>query len=187
MHRGVKEVRLCSSSATRANILRSFNIPFIVSKQEFDEDSIKISDPYKYVYQIALGKLKSAYSLYGLSIPLLCADTIVCVGGEILGKASSKEEARAFLALQSGRKVEIVSATMFQSKKIRFEDLSVSAYFFDIFDEEDIESYIDSGEWIGKAGACMVEGFCKKYIKDFVGLESTAMGLSIERLLPFLE
>jgi len=187
MYRGVKEVRLCSSSVTRAGILRSFNIPFIVSKQEFDEDSIKISDPYKYVYQIALGKLKSARSLYGVSIPLICADTIVCARGEILGKASSKEEARRFLALQSGNKVEIISATMFLSEKIRFEDLSVTTYFFDTFSQEDIESYLDSGEWSGKAGACMVEGFCKKYIKNAVGLESTAMGLSIERILPFLE
>ncbi len=38
-----------------------------------------------------------------------------------------------------------------------------------------------------KAGACMVEGFCKRYIKEVVGLESTAKGLSIEKLLPFLE
>ncbi|MBD3806311.1 MAG: septum formation inhibitor Maf, partial [Sulfuricurvum sp.] len=39
----------------------------------------------------------------------------------------------------------------------------------------------------GKAGACMVEGFCKPYIREVRGFESTAMGLSIEVLKPFLE
>lgn len=187
MHRGVKELRLCSSSPTRAKMLSSLALPFILSQQEFDESSITTADPYKNAYQIASGKLKSAYSLYGLSIPLLCADTVVCTGGKILGKASSKEEAREFLSLQSGGRVEIVSATMYWSQRVRFEDLSVTTYFFDTFMEGDIKNYLDSGEWRGKAGACMVEGFCKKYIKNVIGLESTAMGLSIERILPFLE
>jgi len=50
-----------------------------------------------------------------------------------------------------------------------------------------LEAYLDSNEWMGKAGACMVEGFCKKYIKEVRGLESTAMGLGIEQLLPFIK
>jgi septum formation protein len=41
--------------------------------------------------------------------------------------------------------------------------------------------------WKDKAGACMVEGFCKKYIKSQIGLTSTAMGLSIEKLIPYLK
>jgi len=40
---------------------------------------------------------------------------------------------------------------------------------------------------MGKAGACMVEGFCKKYIVKSEGLESCAMGLSVEKILPFLD
>ena len=59
-------------------------------------------------------------------------------------------------------------------------------YVFDKFDEDDLNSYPDSGEWKGKAGACMVEGFCKKYIKEIRGLESCARGLQIEKLLPFI-
>ncbi|MBP9566206.1 MAG: Maf family protein, partial [Sulfurospirillum sp.] len=49
-----------------------------------------------------------------------------------------------------------------------------------------LDAYLDGNEWRGKAGACMVEGFCKSYIQEVVGLESTAMGLSIEKLIPFL-
>ena len=46
-------------------------------------------------------------------------------------------------------------------------------------------NYLNSGECFGKAGAIMVEGFCKPYIKSVKGLESTAMGLSIEKLIPY--
>ncbi|MCK4442199.1 MAG: Maf family protein, partial [Sulfurovaceae bacterium] len=46
---------------------------------------------------------------------------------------------------------------------------------------------LDSGLWDGKAGGCMVEGFCKKYIQKVEGYESTAMGLQVERLIGWLK
>ena len=61
-------------------------------------------------------------------------------------------------------------------------DISQTDYLFDIFNKEDLEKYLDSGEWRGKAGACMVEGFCKTYIKEVHGYESTAMGLNTNTL-----
>ncbi|MDD2951274.1 MAG: Maf family protein, partial [Sulfuricurvum sp.] len=59
-------------------------------------------------------------------------------------------------------------------------------YFFNPFNPDAIEQYIQSGDWQGKAGACMVEGFCKPYIREVRGFESTAMGLCVEVLKPFL-
>lgn len=47
--------------------------------------------------------------------------------------------------------------------------------------------YLESGLWKGKAGGCMVEGFCKKYIKSIDGYESRAMGLQAEVLLPWIK
>ena len=64
-------------------------------------------------------------------------------------------------------------------------DISQTDYIFSDFDQDDLENYLDSGEWRGKAGACMVEGFCKDYIKEVRGYESTAMGLSVEVLKLF--
>ena len=57
---------------------------------------------------------------------------------------------------------------------------------FDTFDEKDLENYLASGEWQGKAGGCMVEGFCKPYIREVKGYESCAMGLSVEVLKTFI-
>ena len=65
-------------------------------------------------------------------------------------------------------------------------DISATDYYFKPFDERELEYYLESGEWRGKAGACMVEGFCRPYIDKVFGHESTAMGLCVEKLLPFL-
>ena len=75
---------------------------------------------------------------------------------------------------------------IYKSKICELIDLSSTDYLFLPFDEQSLDAYLQSDEWRGKAGACMVEGFCKSYIKEVRGLESTAMGLSVEKLLPFL-
>lgn len=49
-----------------------------------------------------------------------------------------------------------------------------------------MQNYLDSGVCFGKAGAIMVEGFCKPYIKNVLGFESTAMGLCVEKLQMFI-
>ncbi|HHO65025.1 MAG TPA: septum formation inhibitor Maf, partial [Epsilonproteobacteria bacterium] len=85
-----------------------------------------------------------------------------------------------------GNKISIVSALHYKSKEHLFVDLSATHYRFAPFDEDDLEAYLQSGEWQGKAGGCMVEGFCKKYIQTVKGYESTAMGLSVEILLPWI-
>ena len=65
-------------------------------------------------------------------------------------------------------------------------DISQTDYIFKDFNQDDLERYLDSGEWRGKAGACMVEGFCKTYIKEVRGFESTAMGLNTDILKVWL-
>ena len=75
---------------------------------------------------------------------------------------------------------------MYQSRTKKIIDISQTTYSFREFDRDALEEYLKSGEWIGKAGACMVEGFCKPYIEEVRGYESTAMGLNIEVLKAFL-
>jgi len=117
---------------------------------------------------------------------VVCADTVVSAHGEILRKAKDKENARRILEAQSGSRVSILTCMIYKSKTLELIDLSTTDYLFSPFDKEALDRYLQGDEWKGKAGACMVEGFCKAYIKEVIGLESTAMGLSVEKLLPFL-
>lgn len=180
-------LRLASASITRAELLRAAGIPFIQESIDFDEDSIISSCPKNFVYQATLGKYRVNYEKFGCAdYPLLVADTVVTAQGKILRKAKDEMDARAILATQSGSEVSIITCMIYKTPRLELVDISSTHYFFDPFDPEAVEAYIQSGEWRGKAGACMVEGFCKSYIRETRGYESTAMGLSVEVLKPFL-
>ncbi|RLA69241.1 MAG: septum formation inhibitor Maf, partial [Epsilonproteobacteria bacterium] len=125
---------------------------------------------------------------FGLETPLLCADTVIALAdGTIMRKAKDVEDARRILKMQSGSTISIISSLHYKSKVLAFSDISATHYHFKSFEEEDLEAYLDSGLWRGKAGGCMVEGFCKKYIISVDGFESTAMGLQVECLLPWIK
>ena len=181
-------VRLASSSETRAKILKEAKVEFLQSSVDFDEESLveRYKNPRSFVYHATKGKLQAAIEKFSLDIPIIVADTVVSADGEILRKAKDENEALKILKKQSKNFVEILTCTIYKSKTMEFLDLSVTVYEFEEFDEEDLKKYLKSGEWKGKAGACMVEGFCKKYIKSVKGFESCARGLTIEKLLPFM-
>ena len=180
-------IRLGSNSETRAKILKAFNINFIQNGGNFDEDSIKTTNPKEFCYLATKGKFEELYSKFGvLDMPLLVADSVVVCEGRLLRKAKDYDDAKSMLELQSGNKTSVISCMIYKSKNIELIDISITTYEFTKFDEKDMQNYLNSGECFGKAGAIMVEGFCKPYIKSVKGLESTAMGLSIEKLIPFL-
>ena len=180
-------LRLASSSQTRAMLLEEAGISFLQESVDFDEESIIASSPKNFVYQATLGKYEANLKAFGFSeYPLLVADTVVTSQGQILRKAKCVDDARNILMTQSGEVTSIVTCMIYHSKEKKLIDISQTDYIFEDFDLEDLENYLQSGEWRGKAGACMVEGFCKSYIKEVRGYESTAMGLSVEVLKSFI-
>ena len=181
------QIRLCSQSESRASILRQAGISFVQSPVDYDEEQIIADSPKNFVYQATVGKYQAALKAYDYKeMPLLVSDTVVTSQGKILRKAKSLEDAREILQTQSGSVTSIVTCMIYKSEKLELLDISSTDYIFDTFDADDLEAYLASGEWQGKAGGCMVEGFCKSYIKEVKGYESCAMGLSVEVLKAFL-
>ena len=180
-------IRLCSQSESRALILSNAGINFIQSPVDYDEEQIVANSPKNFVYQATVGKYQAALKAFDYrEMPLLVSDTVVTSQGKILRKAKSLEDARAILKTQSGNITSIVTCMIYKSENLELIDISSTDYIFDIFDPDDLEAYLASGEWQGKAGGCMVEGFCKPYIKEVKGYESCAMGLSVEVLKTFI-
>ena len=181
-------IRLGSKSDTRALLLKQYNIKFVQCGGTFDEDTITTKDPKEFVKVATNGKFDELFEKYGCEdMPLLVADTVVTSNEELLRKAKDKADARRMLELQSGNEVSIITCMIFISNDTYIEDISTTTYHFKEFDQNDLENYIQSGECMGKAGAIMVEGFCKPYIKWVDGYESTAMGLCVEKLLPYIK
>jgi len=176
---------LCSSSPTRAKLLKKAGIDFVQKKCDFDEESINVDSPYEFVTLASFGKFKKCLECFK-NEDIIAADTVVTDGKEILRKAKSREDARKILLKQSGNKIRIVTAMWIQYNNRVFARLDETVYEFNKFESKDLEEYLNSGEWTNKAGACMVEGFCKKYIKNVKGYESTAMGLCVEELLKII-
>ncbi|MCB4742631.1 MAG: septum formation inhibitor Maf [Sulfurovum sp.] len=178
---------LCSQSESRALLLQEAGIDFIQKPTDFDENQIKTTVAKDFVYAASKGKLEMAERLYGLDVPLLTADSIIATqSGEILRKPKNSEDARRVLLKQSAASISIISSVHYKTKTMLFINISAAHYCFASFDKDDLEAYIQSGEWQGKAGGCMVEGFCKKYITETNGHESTARGLQVEVLKPWL-
>jgi septum formation protein len=180
-------LRLASSSETRAMLLKEAGIAFIQESVDFDEEGIVASSPKNFVYQATMGKYEANLKAFGFEkYALLVADTVVTSQNQILRKAKCVDDARNILMTQSGNITSIITCFIYHAKDKKIVDISQTDYLFDPFDQDDLENYLESGEWRGKAGACMVEGFCKPYIKEVRGYESTAMGLSVEVLKRFM-
>jgi len=180
-------LRLASSSQTRSMLLSNAGIAFKQESIDFDEEGIVATSPKNFVYQATMGKYNANLAAFGYEdMPLLVADTVVTSQGQILRKAKCVEDARNILMTQSGNITSIVTCMIYHSKNQKLIDISQTDYIFDDFIQDNLDIYLESGEWQGKAGACMVEGFCKSYIKEVRGYESTAMGLSVEVLKRFI-
>lgn len=104
----------------------------------------------------------------------------------LLRKAKTPTQARIMLELQSGNPISIITAFAYQSHKGFFCNVDCAEFLLDEFCQDDIERYVKSSLWQGSAGCVKVEGFHKGYILSQKGLESCALGLSFERILPFL-
>ena len=181
-------IYLCSSSTSRATLLDRFEIEYKQVTPDYDEDRITTTVAREFVYQASKGKMEASIREFGIETPLLCADSVISTqSGKILRKARDVDEARELLLAQSGSKISIISSLHYKSKELLFSDISATHYSFAPFDSKDLDRYLESGEWRGKAGGCMVEGFCKRYISSSVGFESTAMGLQVEKLIPWLK
>ena len=181
-------IHLASNSESRALLLKNVGIDFVQKSPEYDEEKITTTIAKDFVYTASKGKLEASIREFGLEIPLLCADTVIAASdGTIMRKAKDVEDARRILKIQSGSTISIISSVHYKSKSLAFSDISATHYHFSPFEEADLEAYLESGLWRGKAGGCMVEGFCKKYIKSVDGYESTAMGLQVECLLPWIK
>jgi len=183
-----EKICLCSSSKSRAFLLNKFNIPFFQKSTAYDEEQIKTNSAREFVYIASKGKLQSAIESFGVETPLLCADTVIASSeGKILRKPKTKEDAKRILMIQSNSIISIISCVHYHSKTVAFSDISTTNYHFAPFDEKALDVYLESGLWEGKAGGCMVEGFCKEYILSVDGYESNAMGLQVEMLYPWLK
>jgi septum formation protein len=182
-------VYLASQSPRRSQLLAQIGVDFelLLATAEEDVESleewIQGESPLAYVKRVTDLKLDAALQrlkVRGLpKAPVLCADTTVALGRQILGKPKDAQEAIAMLQLLSGQTHRVLTAVALASGRRRFSRVSVSKVTFAPMKLADIKAYVASGEPMGKAGAYGVQGLAAAYISDIKGSYSGIMGLPL--------
>lgn len=184
---------LASASPRRAEILRNAGIAFEVQAALLDESLRAGESPGDYVRRLALEKARAAANAaveqYSGDYFIVGADTVVVAGEEILGKPASEEEARRMLRCLSGTAHEVHTGLAVLRRPGAAERVveEITRVTFAPLSEEEIESYLATGEPFDKAGAYAIQGVAGRYITRIDGCYFNVVGLPLARLWSLLQ
>jgi septum formation protein len=188
-----KFVYLASQSPRRRQLLEQLGIRYelLLADDSEDAEALEVvlpnEAPRAYVQRVTLLKLEAALDRMkrrGLPFaPVLCSDTTVAVAKTILGKPDDAKHAAQILGKLSGQTHRVLTSVAMGTlskagKPLKTEQaLSVSSVRFAPLTRTQIQTYVASGEPMGKAGAYAVQGRAAAYIEHISGSYSGIMGL----------
>lgn len=169
---------LASASPRRRELLARLGVsPDAIAPADIDETPIKGELPRDYARRMAREKAAAAASDQGF---VLAGDTVVAAGRRILPKAEDEATARRCLELLSGRRHRVLSAIALRAPDGSMrERLNETMVLFKRLSGEEIDGYIASGEWDGKAGGYAIQGHAEGLITRIQGSHSGVMGLPL--------
>jgi septum formation protein len=169
---------LGSGSPRRLELLGQIGIvPDAVRPPDIDETPAQGETPLHYCRRIARAKAE-AMRLEGDEIAL-CADTTVALGRRILGKPADAGEAAAFLLALAGRRHRVITAVAVRSGERIWEREVVTAVKMKRLSDVELNAYLATGDWHGKAGAYAIQGPAGTFIPWIQGSYSAVMGLPV--------
>ena len=159
---------LASTSPQRTAILTQLGISFQVVPPPYEETPG--GDPLEH----AVGK---ARSVDGGERPVLGVDTVVVCAGQTIGKPGDEVEAGEMLALLSGKTHEVVSGLCLRTREWEVAESETTRVTFRELAPHDIERYLASGEWDGRAGAYAIQGLGAGLVERIEGDYLNVVGL----------
>lgn len=182
-------IYLASQSPRRAQLLEQVGVPFDVFLPENSEAAELLEvvllneDPVDYVQRVSLAKLHAIQQQIKaaqlVQQPILCADTTVAFGSNILGKPEDAADARRILSMLSGQTHQVHTAVVLAVGHEVRKACVTSQVTFRVISPAELEAYIDSGEPFGRAGAYAVQGLAATFIEHLSGSYSSVMGLPV--------
>src|SRR5690606_21117312 len=173
---------LASASPRRLQLLQQVGFPpALIDPADADETPRRRELPHHYARRMAREKLDAVAARHPGAF-LLAADTVVAVGRRILPKAESEAQARRCLELLSGRRHRVLGAVAVQAPDgRRAEALVTTAVVFKRLSKQELERYLASGEWRGKAGGYAIQGAAAAFIPKIIGSYPNVVGLPLVR------
>lgn len=171
---------LASASPRRLDLLARIGVtPDAVIPAEIDETPGKAELPRLYAARMAAEKAAAVAGREAGAL-ILAADTVVAAGRRILPKTETEEEARQALSLLSGRRHRVLSAvTLIDCQGTARHRLSTTIVAFKRFSDAELNAYIGSGEWQGKAGGYAIQGRAEALVRMISGSHSGVVGLPL--------
>lgn len=185
---------LASASPRRLALLQQIGLePDALLPADVDETPLKLEKPRDLARRLARAKAERALlaarkdeSLKGAY--LISADTVVSVGRRILPKAEIVDEAASCMRLLSGRQHRVYTSVCVVTPKDAFRERVVeSRVRFKRLSQDEIDSYLASGEWRGKAGAYAIQGLAGAFVINLVGSYAAVVGLPLHETTALLE
>jgi septum formation protein len=173
---------LASASPQRRAILTQVGVPFTVAPTGVEE--LTAGDPRAVAAENARRKALAAPHPGGL---VLGADTLVAVGGEILGKPRDAAQATEYVGRLAGRAHEVVGGiALARDGALVAEAVDVTEVLFRALSAADVAAYVALGEWEGRAGGYAIQGKGAALVRRISGDYLNVVGLPVARLFDLL-
>ncbi len=171
---------LASASPRRAKLLADAGYQFEVHPAEVDEQQITAPTPSELAQRLAVAKAQSIADRFPDDL-VLAADTIVCLGEQVMGKPDDAAHARKMLELLSGTTQIIITGICLMRKSTELQQATrvMSAVRMDNLTPEQIKRYIASGDWEGKAGAYGIQDD-DPFVTRLSGSHTNVVGMPME-------
>jgi septum formation protein len=169
---------LGSGSPRRLELLATLGVvPDLVAPPDINEDPVKGELPRPYCIRLAREKALAVKAAPDDLV--LCADTTVALGRRILGKPRDAGEAAEFLLKLGGRRHQVITAVALRRGEKLWQKDSVSQVKFKRLSDVELNAYLASGDWQGKAGGYGIQGAAGAFIPWISGSYTGIVGLPV--------
>lgn len=177
---------LGSGSPRRRELLATLGVtPDAITPPDIDETPKKAETPRVYCERIAFEKAQAIEA--GPEDIVLCADTTVALGRRILGKPADAGEAAEFLVSLGGRRHSVITAVVVRKGDRIWRRTSESAVKMKRLSDDELNAYLASGDWQGKAGGYAIQGPAGAFIPWIQGSYTGIVGLPLAETAALLQ
>jgi septum formation protein len=181
---------LASDSQRRKDYFQLLGLPFKAIPSPAEEIMDILKYPEAIASELAISKVNNVMRLLAENEKswIIGADTLISLDGKIFGKPKGRKDAREMLLSLSGHAHEVITAIALKGPKNSIDCRSVtSSVRFASLKEDEIEWYLNTGEWENAAGAYKIQGLAACFIEEIQGSYSGIVGLPLHVLYAMLK
>jgi septum formation protein len=181
-----KKIILASGSPRRIDILRSIGLQFESYPAEIEESFTNNDDVLESVQKIAQSKAEWVWERTKADL-VIAADTVVRQGKRIFLKPKDGNEAYQILKSLSGKSHQVLTGFCIITPQHKIRDFESTTVHFHSLSDDEINSYIQSGEPLDKAGAYGIQGLAALFVKKIEGCYLNVMGFPLGKFFQCLK